>query len=306
MKIKKFFSKYNIEAFYDILSSVILVTALVFSLLSLHSSSGGNEELFKTYFAFSFLSISISKIPHIINIVRDGYKNKIAFFKNIAFAVIFLIFFILLITLPFSPYTASYICASYLLCVAGNRICLAFEKRKIGRFIFNLVLAIISISIAVVMFAPVESEIESYIYISLTIIMIVCLAEILVYVFSRMQFKGIIKIMKETYAFEILYGLVILVVSFSVYFYLMEEGIKSFGDALWLSFSIITTIGFGDIVVVSPVSRVLAVILGIYGIIVVALITSVIVNYYNEVKEKRRVEEKQKEEIENNENNEDR
>ena len=45
-----------------------------------------------------------------------------------------------------------------------------------------------------------------------------------------------------------------------------------------------TTIGFGDFSAVTPLGRILSVILGIYGIIVVALITSIIVNFYGEMK----------------------
>ena len=48
-----------------------------------------------------------------------------------------------------------------------------------------------------------------------------------------------------------------------------------------------TTIGLGDVTVLSPYTRALSIILGIYGIIVVALITSIIVNFYNEVKDKK-------------------
>ena len=91
--------------------------------------------------------------------------------------------------------------------------------------------------------------------------------------------------------------MVILVIACSFYFSMMEENIKSFGDGLWFSFSLITTIGLGDITVIAPFSRVLAIILGLYGLIFVASITSVIVNFYNEVKhdEPDEVEEKKDE-----------
>ena len=55
-----------------------------------------------------------------------------------------------------------------------------------------------------------------------------------------------------------------------------------FPDALWYTFAVVTTIGFGDFTATTLVGRVLTVILGIYGIVVVAVITSIIVNFYNE------------------------
>ena len=78
----------------------------------------------------------------------------------------------------------------------------------------------------------------------------------------------------------------------------MEEEIKSFGDALWYSFCIITTIGLGDLTVHSTLCRFLSVILGCYGIIITALVTSIIVNIYNENNARRSEEDKKEEEKE--------
>jgi voltage-gated potassium channel Kch len=77
---------------------------------------------------------------------------------------------------------------------------------------------------------------------------------------------------------------VLLIVAFSLVFPHLEEGIATFNDALWYCFAIVTTIGFGDFSAVTPIGRLLSVILGLYGIIVVALITSIIVNFYGEMK----------------------
>ena len=93
--------------------------------------------------------------------------------------------------------------------------------------------------------------------------------------------------MRKTYAFEILYGMVVLIISCSFYFTIMEPTIETFGDGLWYSFAVVTTIGFGDLSVKAPLSRILSVILGLYGLIVVAVITSIIINFYNETKEKK-------------------
>ena len=92
------------------------------------------------------------------------------------------------------------------------------------------------------------------------------------------------KIVRKTYAAEILFGMLMLIVAFSIVLPQFDPGIPSFEDALWYCFAIVTTIGFGDLVSVSILGRLLSVILGVYGLIVVAIITSIIVNFYNEVK----------------------
>jgi len=107
---------------------------------------------------------------------------------------------------------------------------------------------------------------------------------VLAVAFSRIRMDILKDILKRTYAAEILFGIVLLIVSISVVLPAIEPGIADFGDALWYCFAIVTTIGFGDISAVSVPGRILSVILGIYGIIVVALVTSIIVNFYGEMK----------------------
>ena len=102
--------------------------------------------------------------------------------------------------------------------------------------------------------------------------------------FARIDMPTLKKIIRKTYAAEILFGIVLLIVAFSLVLPHFEEGIPTFNDALWYCFAIVTTIGFGDFSAVTPIGRLLSVILGLYGIIVVALITSIIVNFYGEMK----------------------
>lgn len=87
-------------------------------------------------------------------------------------------------------------------------------------------------------------------------------------------------IIRTTKVIEEMIGLFMLMVIFSLLLHLVEPNIESFGDALWYTFAVVTTIGFGDIAVVTFLGRFLSVILGLYGIFIIAIITSVVVNYY--------------------------
>lgn len=111
--------------------------------------------------------------------------------------------------------------------------------------------------------------------------------------FARIDLDTLKKIVRKTYAVEILTGIMLLIVAFSVLLPHIEEGIETFGDALWYCFAIVTTIGFGDIYAATPLGRFLSVVLGLYGIIVVALITSIITNFYGETKDDNENEEEE-------------
>ena len=109
---------------------------------------------------------------------------------------------------------------------------------------------------------------------------------------KKLRLDHIAQIIRKTMAEEIILLLSVLVTIFSIYFTLVEPNMVSFVDSLWYSFSVITTIGFGDVTVTTTLGRILSVILGMYGIVVVGLVTSIIVNWYNDLNRKR--EEKQR------------
>ena len=101
---------------------------------------------------------------------------------------------------------------------------------------------------------------------------------------ERIKVNAFVNVLIKTHAMEVLSGLLFTVIAASVVFPLIEPEIKTFGDAMWYSFALITTIGFGDFSAVTPLGRVISVAIGLYGIIVVALITSIFVNMYADSK----------------------
>lgn len=101
---------------------------------------------------------------------------------------------------------------------------------------------------------------------------------------SQMKLNVLMNIIRETYVLEIVLGLVLMIIACSSIFTTLEPNMNEYWDALWYSFALVTTIGFGDITASTMIGRALSVFLGIYGIVVVAIITSVIVNFYGEMR----------------------
>ena len=66
-------------------------------------------------------------------------------------------------------------------------------------------------------------------------------------------------------------------------FLLVEPGISTYWDALWYCFTVASTVGFGDIVVATRVSRILSMVLSLYSAVTLAIFTGVFVNYFNQL-----------------------
>lgn len=84
-------------------------------------------------------------------------------------------------------------------------------------------------------------------------------------------------------------GLVSWTVAFVVLFLIasilvaaFEPGIGGFGNAAWLMFQVVTTIGLGDYTCVSVAGRICAILLSVYSVFYLALITGAVVSYCQE------------------------
>ena len=127
------------------------------------------------------------------------------------------------------------------------------------------------------------AEIVLYLYLIIIILWRMILHVIGISI-SQMKLNILLNIVRETYVLEILMGLMLMIIACSSIFTTLEPNMTDYWDALWYSFALVTTIGFGDITASTMIGRALSVFLGIYGIVVVAIITSVIVNFYGEMR----------------------
>ena len=90
-------------------------------------------------------------------------------------------------------------------------------------------------------------------------------------------------IFKRTKADKILLGMILFVLVAAFVIMLAEPGITSYFDALWYCYTVISTIGFGDITVTTLISKVTSVFLTAYSLFVIAIATGVVVSFYNQV-----------------------
>ena len=98
------------------------------------------------------------------------------------------------------------------------------------------------------------------------------------------------RILKHTGADKIMSGFVAFMLLAALVIWACEPEINTYREALWYCFTVVSTIGFGDVVVHTAISRGLTVVLSLYAVVTLAIFTGVIVNYYTQLVELRQRE----------------
>ena len=104
------------------------------------------------------------------------------------------------------------------------------------------------------------------------------------------KLKVLGRVLRHTGADKIIAGFIGFLLLCSLVIWLCEPEIHTWRETLWYCFTVVSTIGFGDVVVHTAISRILSVALSIYAVITLAIFTGVIVNYFTQLVELRQKE----------------
>ena len=272
-------------------SKAPIIGDMIFSLLTLPSAMGYIQEYFtnpESPDLLSFLTgtFIVMGIARIFRAFRYRAQSRLQFIK-------FLVYGCLMFVCSFSVAVFDQTTSTRIFVVVylGTLIVDRVVSCYLNRGVRNLILNGIAIFLLAWMMVEMYNEID-IVFIMMIIVVLHALVSILSVSFSRINLRSLANVARETYAAEIIGGLVLLIFAFSYILSFLEPNMGSLKEGLWYCFAIVTTIGFGDITATTTVGRMLSVILGMYGIVVVALITSVIVNYYGEMRREKEEEKK--------------
>ena len=270
-------------------SKAPIIGDMIFSLLTLPSAMGYIREYFTNpespdlllYLSSAFVVMGIARL---FRAFRYRGESRIQFVKFLIYG--FLMFACSFSGVVFDKTTATRI---FVVVYLGSLIVDRVISIYLNRGLRNVILNLIAIFLLGWMLVEMYNELD-IVFIMMIIAVLHALVSILSVSFARINLKSLANVARETYAAEIIGGLVLLIFAFSYILRFLEPNMNSLKDGLWYCFAIVTTIGFGDITATTTIGQILSVILGMYGIIVVALITSVIVNYYGEMRREKEEE----------------
>ena len=105
---------------------------------------------------------------------------------------------------------------------------------------------------------------------------------------GQLQFGIILPVIRAAGLIPWTIAFVILIFVAGAIVAMVEPGVASYGDGLWLMFQVATTIGLGDFTCVSFVGRMAAVIVSFYSVFFIALVTGAVVSFCAESMNARR------------------
>ena len=268
-----------------ILGGVCSTLILIFSVLTIAAISKGDLQKAPYFLVWVFLSMGLSSV-----LIYLQNKNKFNLMRTIFLLVCNIALGVVVLFAQRDLYLFSLTAGLYCLVIIVTRVMKIFEKRSVRAVVFNLIFITFVVGLSVGLFIPVETNAIGYVVlIECLFIAFNALFEVATVAFSQLKFKVLFKIIINTFALEVLFGLLATMVAGALVLLMVEdrEVFKNFGDSLWYCFTVVTTIGFGDLTAKTLIGRVVSVFLGMYGIVAVAVITSIIVNFYNETSGKK-------------------
>ena len=270
-----------------VLGSVFSTLVLVFAVFAILQIQEANLQTASLYLLGIFVVLGLSRL---VTFLKE--RTKISFLRFLVLFVFDVVLGIIILFAKDNPYLYSLVGGLYCLTIIVSRLFKIIANHSIRSLILNGIIALFATLLAIALFIPFEgSNVGDIVLIICLIVAISAFIEVVSNGATTLKFKVLFKIIVRTFALEVILGLFTLIIAFSLVFMYCEESIVNFADGLWYSFAIVTTIGFGDFYAVTPIGRILSVILGLYGILVVAVITSIVVNFYNETAGKQDAEE---------------
>ena len=274
-----------------VVGSIILCVVLMCALYSMGpvvitqepwTSNGG------FYLGSSMMLFGVFEIIYFI--YRKRNENDKYDYAYIAYAIVDIIAGILLVVFTRQPALFAIGGLIFMLIPIAKRCMSLVNDHRARNIIMSVIMFLLYtfllISVAICINVPMYSSYLVGALIPATTVAVISLFYICRLALSHFNYRALRKIIRKTYAGEVIFGLLLLMVAFSLVLMIVEENIHNFWDAMWYCYMLVTTIGFGDITSVTVLGRIISVILGIYGIIVVAILTSIIVNFYTETRSK--------------------
>ena len=266
-----------------VVGAILTTAVLVFSVLTFVEAKNNQLTEAPKYMVWVFIFLGLSRF---VSYLKDRKATSLV--RALVLLCVDVGLGVLIIFARYNTYIFSLSAGIFALSIILSRIFKLIDKHSVRDIVFNALVMIFAIAMAVGFFQKVNSDVVGSVILLECLFIAVCtFIEASLLSLSQLKLDIFLKIIFKTFALEILFGLLALIAAFSIILMFEEPTMAYYPDALWYCFTVVTTIGFGDFYATTLIGRLVTVVLGIYGIVVVAVITSIIVNFYNETSGKK-------------------
>ena len=257
---------------------LLTTVVLVFSVLTFVQAKNNQLDTAAHLMVGVFISLGVTRFAAYL---KD--RSTMSLLRALILLAVDIGLGVLVIFAKYNHYIFSVSAGIFALSIILSRIFKLIERHRTRDVIFNIIVILFAIGMAIGFFHKVDVDVISSIILAECLFISVCaFIEAALISLSQLKLDTLGKIVFRTYAIEILFGLLTLIVAASLILMYEEPTMTYFPNAMWYCFAVVTTIGFGDFAATTLIGRLVTVVLGMYGIIVVAVITSIVVNFYNE------------------------
>ena len=266
-------------------STILSILVLSLSSLAIIEAYNDNFAVVPNYMLWIFVLMGLMGL---VNFFKE--RTKISFIRFLVILAFDIAIGVVVLFAKNNPFLFSVTAGLYCATIVISRVFSIIQKPTVRSIVINALIVALAVALAIGILStdPNQADVlKNIILVECLFIAIVSFVEAMSIALAQLKVRVLFKIITNTFSLEVLFGLLVIIVCFSIILAKVEPAastdatIQNFPDALWYCFAVVTTIGFGDKVAITPIGRILTVILGIYGLVVVAVITSIIVNFYN-------------------------
>ncbi len=100
---------------------------------------------------------------------------------------------------------------------------------------------------------------------------------------NKKNFRIFCNVLRHTKADKVLLSYIVFVFADAALIWVLEPTFHTYREALWYCYAVLSTAGFGDIVVTAFIPKLLSVALTVYSLAAIAILTAVVVNFYTQM-----------------------
>ena len=265
-------------------STILSILVLSLSSLAIIEAYNDNFAVVPNYMLWIFVLMGLMGL---VNFFKE--RTRISFIRFLVILAFDIAIGVVVLFAKNNPFLFSVTAGLYCATIVISRVFSIIQKPTVRSIVINALIVALAVALAIGILStdPNQADVlKNIILVECLFIAIVSFVEAMSIALAQLKVRVLFKIITNTFSLEVLFGLLVIIVCFSIILAKVEPAasteatIQNFPDALWYCFAVVTTIGFGDKVAITPIGRILTVILGIYGLVVVAVITSIIVNFY--------------------------